>query len=583
MNKIINFSLKNKFAVWLLTIIVTIAGIYSGLNMKLETIPDITTPVVTVTTVYPGATPEEVADKVSKPMEEQLQNLSGVNVVSSSSFQNASSIQVEYDFDKNMEKAETEIKEALANVKLPEGVKDPKVSRVNFNAFPVISLSVASKNESLATLTENVEKNVVPGLKGLDGVASVQISGQQVDEVQLVFKKDKMKELGLSEDTVKNVIKGSDVSLPLGLYTFKDTEKSVVVDGNITTMKALKELKIPAVPSSASGQGSQNTGAGTQVPQMNPAAMNNGIPTVTLDEIADIKEVGKAESISRTNGKEAIGIQIVKAADANTVDVVNAVKDKVKELEKKYKDLEIISTFDQGAPIEKSVETMLSKAIFGAIFAIVIIMLFLRNIRTTLISVVSIPLSLLIAVLVIKQMDITLNIMTLGAMTVAIGRVVDDSIVVIENIYRRMSLSGEKLRGKDLIREATKEMFIPIMSSTIVTIAVFLPLGLVKGMIGEMFLPFALTIVFALLASLLVAVTIVPMLAHSLFKKESMREKEVHHEEKPSKLANIYKRILTWALNHKIITSSIAILLLVGSLALVPIIGVSFLPSEEEK
>lgn len=582
MNKIINFSLKNKFAVWLLTIIVTIAGIYSGLNMKLETIPDITTPIVTVTTVYPGATPEEVADKVSKPMEEQLQNLSGVNVVSSSSFQNASSIQVEYDFDKNMEKAETEIKEALTNVKLPDGVKDPKVSRVNFNAFPVISLSVASKNESLATLTENVEKNIVPGLKGLDGVASVQIAGQQVDEVQLVFKKDKMKELGLSEDTVKNVIKGSDVSLPLGLYTFKDTEKSVVVDGNITTIKALKELKIPAIPSSPNGQGSQNAGAGAQTPQMNPAAMN-GIPTVTLDEIAEIKEVGKAESISRTNGKEAIGIQIVKASDANTVDVVNAVKDKVKDLEKKYKDLEIISTFDQGAPIEKSVETMLSKAIFGAIFAIVIIMLFLRNIRTTLISVVSIPLSLLIAVLVIKQMDITLNIMTLGAMTVAIGRVVDDSIVVIENIYRRMSLSEEKLRGRDLIREATKEMFIPIMSSTIVTIAVFLPLGLVKGMIGEMFLPFALTIVFALLASLLVAVTIVPMLAHSLFKKESMREKEVHHEEKPSKLANGYKRILAWALNHKIITSSIAVLLLVGSLALVPVIGVSFLPSEEEK
>lgn len=336
MNKIINFSLKNKFAVWLLTIIVTIAGIYSGLNMKLETIPDITTPIVTVTTVYPGATPAEVADKVSKPMEEQLQNLSGVNVVSSASYQNASSIQVEYDFNKNMEKAETEIKEALTNVKLPEGVKDPKVSRVNFNAFPVISLSVASKDESLATLTENVEKNVVPGLKGLDGVASVQITGQQVDEVQLVFKKDKMKELGLSEDTVKNIIKGSDVSLPLGLYTFKDTEKSVVVDGNITTIKALKELKIPAIPSSPNGQGNQNTGAGAQTPQMNPAAMN-GIPTVTLEEIADIKEVGKAESISRTNGKEAIGIQIVKAADANTVDVVNAVKDKVKDLEKNIK------------------------------------------------------------------------------------------------------------------------------------------------------------------------------------------------------------------------------------------------------
>ncbi|MDH2880417.1 MULTISPECIES: efflux RND transporter permease subunit [Bacillus cereus group] len=583
MNKIINFSLKNKFAVWLLTIIVTTAGIYSGLNMKLETIPDITTPVVTVTTVYPGATPQEVADKISKPMEEQLQNLNGVNVVSSSSYQNASSIQVEYDFDKNMEKAETEVKEAIANVKLPEGVKDPKVSRVNFNAFPVIALSVASKDEPLATLTEKVEKSIVPALKGLDGVASVQISGQQVDEVQLVFKKDKMKELGLSEDTVKNIIKGSDVSLPLGLYTFKDSEKSVVVDGNITTVQALKEMKIPTISaaSNQSGPGAISSPQ-TEAPQMNPG-MTAGIPTVNLEEIADVKEVGKAESISRTNGKEAIGIQVVKATDANTVDVVNAVKDKVKDIEKKYKDLEIISTFDQGTPIEKSVDTMLSKAIFGAIFAIIIIMLFLRNIRTTLISVVSIPLSLLIAILVLKQMDITLNIMTLGAMTVAIGRVVDDSIVVIENIYRRMSLPEEPLRGKDLIRVATKEMFIPIMSSTIVTIAVFLPLGLVKGMIGEMFLPFALTIVFALLASLLVAITIVPMLAHSLFKKESMREKEVHHKEKPSKLANGYKRVLNWALNHKIITSSIAVLLLVGSLALVPVIGVSFLPDEEEK
>ncbi|HDR4571241.1 efflux RND transporter permease subunit [Bacillus cytotoxicus] len=583
MNKIINFSLKNKFAVWLLTIIVTTAGIYSGLNMKLETIPDITTPVVTVTTVYPGATPQEVADKISKPMEEQLQNLNGVNVVSSSSYQNASSIQVEYDFDKNMEKAETEVKEAIANVKLPEGVKDPKVSRVNFNAFPVIALSVASKDEPLATLTETVEKSIVPALKGLDGVASVQISGQQVDEVQLVFKKDKMKELGLSEDTVKNIIKGSDVSLPLGLYTFKDSEKSVVVDGNITTVQALKEMKIPTISAASNQSGPGATSSPqTEAPQMNPG-MTAGIPTVNLEEIADVKEVGKAESISRTNGKEAIGIQVVKATDANTVDVVNAVKDKVKDIEKKYKDLEIISTFDQGTPIEKSVDTMLSKAIFGAIFAIIIIMLFLRNIRTTLISVVSIPLSLLIAILVLKQMDITLNIMTLGAMTVAIGRVVDDSIVVIENIYRRMSLPEEPLRGKDLIRVATKEMFIPIMSSTIVTIAVFLPLGLVKGMIGEMFLPFALTIVFALLASLLVAITIVPMLAHSLFKKESMREKEVHHKEKPSKLANGYKRVLNWALNHKIITSSIAVLLLVGSLALVPVIGVSFLPDEEEK
>lgn len=241
-------------------------------------------------------------------------------------------------------------------------------------------------------------------------------------------------------------------------------------------------------------------------------------------------------------------------------------------------------TLDQAEPIEESVSTMLSKAAFGALFAIIIILLFLRDIKSTLISVVSIPLSLLIAVLLLKQMDITLNIMTLGAMTVAIGRVVDDSIVVIENIYRRMSLQGEKLRGMALVREATKEMFVPIMSSTIVTIAVFLPLALVNGVIGELFLPFALTIVFALLASLVVAVTIVPMLAHSFFKKGLYGETAKKHDEhKPGKMTAAYRNILNWTLNHKWITSILAVLLLVGSLFLVPVIGVSFLPSEEQK
>lgn len=234
-------------------------------------------------------------------------------------------------------------------------------------------------------------------------------------------------------------------------------------------------------------------------------------------------------------------------------------------------------------PITQSVDTMLSKAIFGAIFAIVIILLFLRDIKSTLISVVSIPLSLLIALLVLQQLDITLNIMTLGAMTVAIGRVVDDSIVVIENIYRRMRLKDEPLRGKALVREATKEMFKPIMSSTIVTIAVFLPLALVGGQIGELFIPFALTIVFALAASLVISITLVPMLAHSLFKKSLTGAPIKAKEHKPGRLANIYKKVLNWALSHKWITSIIAVLMLLGSLFLVPLIGASYLPSEEEK
>ncbi|RFU60433.1 efflux RND transporter permease subunit [Peribacillus glennii] len=639
MNKIINFTLKNKLAVWLITIIVVVAGLYSGLRMKLESIPDINIPMLSITTVYPGATPDEVNEKVSKPIEQAVSNLNLVKVVSTTSYQNASSVQIEYKYEKDMDEAKNEVEEALSNLDLPENVQDSDIQKININAFPILALSVANDKESSAALTKTVEDEIAPALEGIEGVSNVQISGQQIEEVQLIFNEKKMKDQGLSEETVKGIIQGSDVTVPLGLFTFKDTEKSVQIDGNVTTIKDLKNLEIPVIPSAgapnaqapAAGTGSQapvgnpgmqsqgqsgqtqsagqgeaqagapaqgqtQTGAPAQdqaqagapaqgqaqagAPAQGQAPANIQIPTIKLSEIASIKEVGKAESVSRTNGKESIGLSVVKASDANTVDVAERVNEAVKDFEKDIDGLEVVTSFDQATPIKDSVNTMLSKAVIGAVFAMIIILLFLRDIKSTLISVISIPLSLLIAILLLNQMDITLNMMTLGAMTVAIGRVIDDSIVVIENIYRRMTLKDETLKGGDLIREATKEMFIPILSSTVVTVAVFLPLGLVGGMVGELFMPFALTIVFALAASLLVAITIVPMLAHSMFKKGVNLKS---HEKGPGRLALGYKRILNWTLNHKIITSGIAVLMLVGSLALIPVIGVSFLPEEEQK
>lgn len=612
LDRIIHFSLKNKFAVWLLTIIVMAAGLYSGMTMKLETIPNINTPVISVVTAYPGATPEEVANKVTIPIEKAVKNLNGVDIVTSSSFQNASSVQITYDYEKDMDEAKKELEEALTSIQFPEGVDKPKISKISFNSIPVMALSISDKKASLADLTKMVEDEIVPSLERINGVSSVQISGQQIEEVQIALDDKKLAQLGLNKETVQNVIKGSDVSFPLGLYTFNDKEQSVVVDGNITTLEDLKNLEIPIIPQASSPNNGMNANAGgpdlqggQPAPDANHSAItpnhntgnqtiarNNqanglsqqaqGLPTVKLGEIADIQVVEEAESISRTNGKEAIGLQIVKAADANTVTVVNEIKKELDKFADKMDGLQIITSFDMATPIEESIKTMVDKALFGALFAAIIILLFLRNIRSTLIAVISIPLSVLIALLVLKQLDITLNMMTLGAMTVAIGRVIDDSIVVIENIYRRLHLKEEKLKGKQLIREATKEMFIPIMSSTIVTIVVFLPLGLVKGMVGELFLPFALTIVFALLASLLVAITIVPLMGHTLFQKELKGQSE-HKKEKHGKLAEQYKKILNWSLNHKIVTSLIAVFLLVASVFLVPVIGVSFLPADEEK
>ncbi|MER2089723.1 MAG: efflux RND transporter permease subunit [Sporosarcina sp.] len=576
MNSIINFVMKNKLAVWLLTLIITATGIYSATKMNLETIPDITIPIVSVTTVYPGATPDQVVNELSEPLEKAVKSLNGVTSVSSTSYQNASSLQIEYSFGTDMKQAEEDVNDALKNVTLPEAAMDPSVGRISINAFPILALSVSDSKADLEQLTIKVQDTLVPELEGINGVSSVAVSGQQIEEVILTFDKEKLAANNLDENTVKQIVKGSDTTMPLGLFQFNEEEQSVVIDGNIATVEDLENMLIPVMPA---------MNAGSTTPAGPPAGMDAAtfqLPSVKLGEIATIEHVGKAESISRMNGKEAIAVQIVKSQNANTVTVVDEVKELMTKFEKENDGVKISTTLDQGEPIQQSVDTMINKALFGALFAVVIIMLFLRNFKSTIISIVSIPMSLLVAIMLLKQMDITLNMMTLGAMTVAIARVIDDSIVVVENIFRRMSLPGEKLKGKELVREATKEMFKPIMSSTLVTIAVFLPIGLVGGMVGELFLPFALTIVFALLASLIVAITIVPMLAHSLFNKQLYSDTG-SHKEKPSKMADFYRKVLNWTLNHKLITSILSIALLVGSLFLAPVIGVSFLPDEEQK
>ncbi|MCI3925097.1 efflux RND transporter permease subunit [Paenibacillus sp. TRM 82003] len=625
MKPVIRFSLNNRFAILILTMIVTAAGLYAGLRMKQETIPNLEVPYLQVTTIYPGAAPDEVVESVTRPLERAVLNQSGVKTVNSTSMENVSAITIEFDYGKDMDAAAAAVREALDGLSLPSNAQEPNVSRISLNAFPVISLSATNAEGTLEDLTRLVEDEIQPALEGLEGVAAVQIAGQFVKEATLTFDKEKLDAYGLTEDTVKGIVQGSALTVPLGLFEMEESEKTIVVDGGVNTIEQLENLAIPYMPQlpqapaggmpdvASPGAAGDPFSAGGLDPMADPIAnpmadplpnpiadpmtdpiadpMANpmaapfagsvGLPTVPLKEVAKLQLVGESESISRTNGRESIGIQIVKTQDANTVDVVNAVKDEAAALREQHPALELVTLLDQGEPIEESVATMLHKALFGALFAIVIILLFLRNIRSTLISVVSIPLSLLIGILLLRQMDITLNMMTLGAMTVAIGRVVDDSIVVIENIYRRMSMSGEKLKGKALILDATREMFVPIASSTIVTIAVFLPLGTVSGMVGELFMPFALTMVFALLASLLVAITVVPAMSRAMFRS-GLKGKHVD-DEKPGQLAGAYKRALRWSLEHKAITVLASVALLIGSLFLAPLIGVSFLPEEEQK
>lgn len=560
MKGLVNFVLKNKLAVWLLTIIIVFSGIYSSTRMKMESIPDISIPFLIVMGVYPGATPEQVMDDLSIPYEKAVESLEDVKAVYSTSSSNVSQVQVEYEYGVDMDEKKRQLEAALDNIELPEGAQEPSIMAISMNMMPVIALSVSSSEEDIVELTSTVEKTILPKLNKIDGVASATVTGQHLEEVAFTYDEEKMAQLGLTEDSVKQMIQASDLAVSLGLYEFEDGEQAVAIDGKFKTEEQLKEMLIPVTPSET-----------------------NPVPFVKLGDIAEIEKVGKVQSVSRTNGKDAIAIQIVKGQDANTVTVANAVKDLIEEEQEAISGLKIDISLDQGKPIEDSVFTMVEKAVFGGLIAVLIILLFLRDFKSTIISIISIPVSVFMALMALHWLDITLNIMTLGAITVAIGRVIDDSIVVVENIYRRMHLREEKLQGRALIREATIEMFKPIMSSTLVTIAVFAPLVFVGGMVGELFVPFALTMSFALIASLIVAITIVPALSHTLFRKKIYGEKSESQHKEVGKLAVAYRNFLEKSLNHKWISSIIAVVLLVGSLALTPLIGFSFMGSQEEK
>lgn len=554
MQKFINFSINNKLAIWIVTLFIIVFGTYSGYSMKLETLPNINEPTVDVTTIYPGASPDEVTENVTEPIEKRVEGLEGVKNVTSTSFENASSVLIQYDLKKDMEEAEREVKEVVSTIDLPAATEQPKVARLSFNDLPILVLSLADDKRSIEELSKIAEEEIKADFESLEGVSEAKVIGNKQKEIELSFSPEKLAQFNLQEENVVEYLKTLSKDTPLGLQIVDQKEQAFVVNGVISSIRDLKSLEVPTM-----------------------GGNSNGDSSVTLGELSEIKEVSKEQSVARINGKEAIGIQIYKSAAGNTVKVVDGIKEKMQSNTDKFDSIEFTSVLNEGDPIKDSVHVMFEKALMGAAFAILIILMFLRNLKTTLIAVVSIPLSLIISIIFLNQLDITLNLMTLGAMTVAIGRVVDDSIVVIENIFRRMALKSEVMEGKQLVKAATLEMFSPIVSSTIVTIAVFLPLGLIDGPVGELFLPFGLTIVFALLASLVVSVTIVPMMAHLLLRKKNIKAHEP--EAKPS----FYQKTLNWSLNHKVISFIAINVLLIGSLFLLPLIGVSFIPDSQNK
>jgi HAE1 family hydrophobic/amphiphilic exporter-1 len=561
----------------LATIAITIGGVFSLFSLKQELIPSLEIPMAAVIATYPGASAEIIEDQVATPVEGAVRSVAGVESVDTTSMNSLAFAMVSFRYGTNMDVANQKLSTAVARLTatLPDGA-ETQVMTGSLDDFPVIQLAVSGKGDNKAgpeELAQAVDQLLVPELSQLQGVRSVDVSGYEPEVIEIALDSAAMAAAGVSTSAVADVLKNNGLAFPAGQITENDRTLTAQIGSPLGSVDELKALPLVKAPDAVTA---------TMAGQVDPAAPAG---TVTLGEVTTITQApGAATSYARMDGRDAVAIAVTKTPDANTVEVSHAVSDTLEELAEGLgaAGLQADVAFDQAPFIEDSVTGLAEEGLLGLLFAVIVILVFLVSIRSTLVSAVSIPLSLLVAFIAMQVTGETLNMLTLGALTIAIGRVVDDSIVVIENIKRHLTYGEEKVHA---IIGAVKEVAGAIAASTICTVAVFLPMAFVSGMVGELFTPFALTITIALLASLLVALTIVPVLAYWFVKtpvavdsdyRDRVRE-EAEAKERHGLWQRAYLPTLRASLAHPVITLIAAVALLGGTLALTPQLETNFL------
>ena len=530
-------SLANRSVVGLLTVLIVASGLLSLTSLKQELLPSFEVPQASIVTPYPGASPEIVDAQVSSLIEDEIRTLDNLVNVRSTSSANLSVVRVEFDFGTSTASVEEELNRVIANLKdaLPSDVA-PRVVSGSFDSVPIIVLSVASttgENDALAEILSDVS---VPILSQVPGVQEVTVTGGKKKEITLDLKTQVLRDNGLSQQSIIDALRANGFIIPAGSITDSVGELQIEIGTNVNSIKDFKKLPLIAsstqssqAAAAAAAQAAAAAAAAAAAPAVPGAPAAPSVPVASTPAepriltIADVAKVtfdyAEVSSISRTNGLDSLSIQVIKTQDGNTVAISNGVEAKIEELTDKLGgNVEINPVFDQGPFVEKQLENLTIEGSLGLTFAILIILVFLGSIRSTLVTAISIPTSLLITFAGLLVSDYSLNLFTLSALTIAVGRVVDDSIVVIENINRHLSYGEEK---RSAIIQAVKEVAGAITSATITTVAVFLPVALVGGTVGELFRPFSLSFTIALLASLIVSLTIVPVLAYWFLKAPS--------------------------------------------------------------
>jgi HAE1 family hydrophobic/amphiphilic exporter-1 len=599
-------SLANRSVVGLLTVLVIGAGLLSATALKQELLPSFEVPQASIVTAYPGASPEIVDAQISSLIEDQVRTLDNLVTVRSTSSANLSVVRVEFDFGTTTAQVEEKLNSVIASVQdsLPGDVS-PRVISGSFDSVPIIVLSVASTTGDNDALAEILADVAVPILSQVPGVQDITVAGGKQKQITLDLKSDVLRENGLSQQAIVDALRANGFVIPAGSILDNVGELQIEVGTQVNSLEDFKKLPListnPQAGQAAAAAAAQAAAAQAAAAQGVPGLPTAQIPAepakpeiLTIQDVADVRyDYAPVTSISRTNGLDSLGIQVTKTQDGNTVAISNGVEAKIDELKEKLGgNVEINTVFDQGPFVEKQLENLTIEGSLGLTFAILIILVFLGSIRSTLVTAISIPTSLLITFAGLLISDYSLNLFTLSALTIAVGRVVDDSIVVIENINRHLSYGEEK---KSAIIQAVKEVAGAITSATITTVAVFLPVALVGGVVGELFRPFSLSFTIALLASLIVSLTIVPVLAYWFLKTPAveaaaseMTEQQVsdqmekareveEQKEKRSWLQRGYIPILRTTQAHPVVTLIASAAVLGFTFSLVPQLKTDFI------
>src|SRR5258706_1944641 len=528
------------------------AGIFPVHQFQPGLLPDLSVPAVIAITPYPGASPEVVDEQVGVPVGNAMQGVAGADTVQTTSTQGASLVIVLFKDGTDIKAADQDVNSALSKIRplLPPQALSSTVQTFSTKSLPILEYAV-SANEPLGDLSGQLRAQALPKLKGLAGVSSVVITGAPTDEVDVTLDPAKLAANRVTVTQVAAALSQASIVASIGSLKQGSATIPLQVSGSLTSVDQIGKLTVtsPAIGSK-------------------PAAL------VRIDQLGTVQVVSiPADTITRTNGQPSIGLRIIKGPNANTVTVAHEVWAALPGIKSSIgRGVQVQTIQDQATPITQAISNILREGLLGAVFAVLVIFVFLRSARATVVAAISIPLSLLVALIALWSQGITLNILTLGGMMVAIGRVLDDSIVVLENLSRHVS-EGER----PLVAAYTgaREIITAVASSTATTVAVFLPIVFLTGIAGSFFRPFALTVVVALLASLVLSVTVVPLLASRLLPV--IRAEGAERRLRWSWTQRVYVPVIQWATSHRLLTLGAAAAFFVASMALIPLLRVNLL------